>query len=231
MVGAVAAQSARQISGIVTDISGNPLPEARLSVEGRTTLVVVADSRGRFEIPDLPAGVFTIRATLAGFRTQTQSVSLREQRRASIKFVMPIDLLIEAQMPLLEPAEAVRRAAVIARVRLDGLAPPIPCAELVVVSAVHEATVVEVWKGRVPSKIQILETGKDACVEGDRVVQAVSGIITSYRAGGDYIVLLSGKGTRFGGLDHLRRRLGLARGHNNRRVVPARSAGLARQRR
>lgn len=196
----VAPQGAGHISGTVTDSSGNPLPDARITIEDRTTPGVVADSRGRFEIPDLPAGVYTVRATLPGFRTQSRSVSLREQRRAAITFVMTVDVLIEAQIPLLEPFEAVRRADAIVRVRLDGLAPPLPCAELVVVSAVHEATVLEVWKGRVPPKVQILEIGKGACVEGGRHIQALSGIITSYRSGGEYIVLLSGKGPRFGGL-------------------------------
>jgi hypothetical protein len=39
-----------------------------------------------------------------------------------------------------------------------------------------------------------------SCLEGDRIVGALSGPGTRYAIGSDYIVLLSGKRTRFAGL-------------------------------
>lgn len=196
----VAGQGPFSIKGVVTDVEGNSLPGAEITVEGRAAPVILADSRGAFEISNLPAGAYAVRATLPGFRPQTLSVPLQRRLRAPIKFVLTIAVLIEAPIPLPAPREALRRADAIALVRLEGLAPAVPCADLVVVSAVHDATVLEVWKGKVPAGIQILETGKGACLEGGRRVEALSGISTSYRVGAEYVVLLAGKGTRFGGL-------------------------------
>jgi hypothetical protein len=198
--GSVAAQDLFRINGIVTDTGGSPLPGAEIVVEGRAAPAVVADARGAFEIPNLPPGVYSVRVTLPGFRAQTQTVRLQGRLRRPIKFVLRVGTLITAQIPLLDPKDAARRADAIAVVRLDGIAPPLPCAELVVVSALHNATVLEVWKGKLPKQIQILETMSGSCLEEGRTVGALSGPGTRYPIGSDFIVLLSGRGTRYGGL-------------------------------
>jgi hypothetical protein len=151
---AVAGQELFRINGIVTDTEGSPLPGAEIVVEGRPAPAVLADARGAFEIPNLPPGVYSVRVALPGFRAQTQSVRLQGRLRRPIKFVLQVGVLIEAQIPLLDPKDAVRQANAIALVRLDGIASPLPCAELVVISSLHNATVLEVWKGKLPKQMR-----------------------------------------------------------------------------
>ncbi len=191
---AIAAQELHRIAGVVTDTEGSPLAGAVIAVIGRPTATpVVADAVGAFEMSDIPSGTYTVQATLAGFRPQTQSVQLRARRVASpIKFVLRVGVLIEALVPLPEPREVLRGADAIARVRLEGIAASASCSEQTVVSAVPNASVLDVWKGKLPAKIQILETSRGACIDGDRVVVALSGLVSAYAVGSEYIVLLSG---------------------------------------
>ncbi|MGH9220973.1 MAG: hypothetical protein ACRD1W_16830, partial [Vicinamibacterales bacterium] len=96
--------------------------------------------------------------------------------------------------------QAVRRAVAIARLRLDEVAPPMACADVVVISALHNATVIDVWKGELPEKIQILETEAGSCIEEDRSVGNYGRAKSRYEIGAEYVVLLTGPGPRFGGL-------------------------------
>lgn len=191
------------LTGVVTDSSGSPLPGAQITVEGRDGQIVTTDSRGAFEVPNLSAGPHVVRAGLPGFRTRTLQVSLPV---APLTFVLRLGLLSHPHYVLPDPEEAVRDASAIARVRLDALAPPMDCADLDVISAVHNATVLDVWKGQIPEAIQILESDAGACIEEDGSVAVYGRANSNYTISAEYIVLLSGTGPRFGGLgdgDHV----------------------------
>jgi hypothetical protein len=117
-----------------------------------------------------------------------------------LKFVLRLGLLAHPHYVLPDPEVAIRRSTAIGRVRLDGLAPPMNCAEFDVISALHNATVIEVWKGELPKQIQIVETEAGSCVEKDHSVTTHGGRNTAYDIGAEYIVLLTGPGPRFDGL-------------------------------
>lgn len=75
-VASVGAQTAGTISGVVLDPSGGPLPRVQLTVtqtQTGLTRAAVTDERGRYILPVLPAGSYTLRAEREGFRTITQT--------------------------------------------------------------------------------------------------------------------------------------------------------------
>jgi hypothetical protein len=202
--GAASAQERHRISGEVTDTEGNPLPGTTIRISGSSlSTQVLSDDAGRFEMRELAAGTYAVEASLAGFRKDTQSVQLGSRRRtASIRFKLRVGVLIEALFVVDEPRVALRKARAIALVRLEGIAPLESCTETTVISYLHHATVLDIWRGQVPRKIQISEPNRGSCVDGDRVVTALSGTVSSYPAGTDYVVLLtgSGKGNQYGTL-------------------------------
>jgi len=72
----LAAQSTGTVTGIVRDaVSGAPLPGAQVSVEG-TGVGGLANNVGRFLLLNVPSGQQTITATLIGYGTATQAVTV-----------------------------------------------------------------------------------------------------------------------------------------------------------
>ena len=64
------------LSGSVTDASGAIIPGAQVSVKNNGTGLskeVTVDSAGFYTVPNLPAGVYEVRVTAAGFATAVQS--------------------------------------------------------------------------------------------------------------------------------------------------------------
>ncbi|MBN1894702.1 carboxypeptidase-like regulatory domain-containing protein, partial [bacterium] len=57
-----------KITGFITDVSTKePLPGANIIIEG-TSLGAATDLNGRFIILNVPPGLFTVRATMMGYR-------------------------------------------------------------------------------------------------------------------------------------------------------------------
>src|SRR5688500_20191482 len=58
------------LRGIVTDTSGAVLPGATVELAGAAgTQTVVADGNGQYRFPALTPGVYTLKASLDGFKT------------------------------------------------------------------------------------------------------------------------------------------------------------------
>src|SRR5262245_17319584 len=104
-----------ELQGIVKDPSGAVLPGATVtafhlssgfSSERRT------DDRGRFFIPALPVGEYSVRVALEGFKAVTQSgLLLQVGQRLEVPIVLPIGLQSEsvtvtAIAPLLQISNA-----------------------------------------------------------------------------------------------------------------------------
>jgi hypothetical protein len=62
------------IEGTVADERGRPLPGVMVSALGVTSAIAVTDGRGRFSIPALPSGAYTVRAHLSGFAPSRRQV-------------------------------------------------------------------------------------------------------------------------------------------------------------
>jgi hypothetical protein len=62
------------ISGVVTDPSGAVIPNASITVKNTQTGLQrsdVSDSQGRYTIPQLPPGIYSLKATSSGFAEMT----------------------------------------------------------------------------------------------------------------------------------------------------------------
>jgi Carboxypeptidase regulatory-like domain len=69
------AQFASSIEGTVTDSSGAIVPGATVTVlneDAGTEQSVTTTSAGYYRVPALPAALYTVRATLSGFKTVVQ---------------------------------------------------------------------------------------------------------------------------------------------------------------
>ena len=80
--GAAFAQSnTGSITGVVTDVNGAVVPSAAVTVTNQGTnekRTVQSDGEGRYEVPALPNGIYTVEATAQGF----QSTSIKDLRLA-----------------------------------------------------------------------------------------------------------------------------------------------------
>jgi len=68
------------ISGVVLDESGAPVPGATIRAESKTLprpLETVSDSSGRFQMLNVPIGQYTITTSLAGFNTLKQALEVK----------------------------------------------------------------------------------------------------------------------------------------------------------
>jgi TonB-linked SusC/RagA family outer membrane protein len=81
-----AAQGTGTLQGTVTDAqNGGPLPGVRVSVDG-TTLGVVTEADGRYELRNVPAGTRTLRAARIGYTTGQQQASVAAGGTATVNF-------------------------------------------------------------------------------------------------------------------------------------------------
>ena len=87
------------LSGVVTDQQGAVLPGVTVVAVHEPTgtkYETISGSDGRFQIPNVRVGPYTVTAALSGFKDQTESntsVSLGEER--ALNFKMPIATLSE----------------------------------------------------------------------------------------------------------------------------------------
>ena len=76
LVGPVGAQENASISGTVTDGSGGALAHAKIEVKSQETGAEregVADENGRYSIPSLRVGTYSVTASIPGFKSATKS--------------------------------------------------------------------------------------------------------------------------------------------------------------
>ena len=85
------------VGGLVTDAQGLPLPGVTITVasnQGDRTIVTQPD--GRFFLPFLTPGTYTVRAELAGFRAaEQQGVEVRLGQRAELNLTLQVGAVTE----------------------------------------------------------------------------------------------------------------------------------------
>ncbi|HKT80847.1 MAG TPA: TonB-dependent receptor [Vicinamibacterales bacterium] len=69
------------VEGVVANEKGQPLAGAIVSATGEIAAFAVTDDDGRFELRDLPAGAYVLRARLSGFTSQSQPVTVHDNAR------------------------------------------------------------------------------------------------------------------------------------------------------
>jgi iron complex outermembrane receptor protein len=76
------------ITGRVTEVSaGDPLPGANVVVEG-TTFGAAADADGNFIILNLPAGTYTVTASVIGYTPMSQGVTVLAGETVTMTFTL-----------------------------------------------------------------------------------------------------------------------------------------------
>jgi len=85
------------ISGTVVDATGGVMPSVQVSVAGEIDKrSATTDASGRFEIPNLLPGSYTIKAELTGFKTTTvSSVMVNVGKATTMRLVMQVGNIVE----------------------------------------------------------------------------------------------------------------------------------------
>src|SRR6185503_17682311 len=94
------AQSVGSIAGTVVDSSKAGIPGAVVTARHEGTSAVrevVTDVAGRYSMPLLPIGSYTVAVTMTGFRTQERSkVVLEVQASLTLDFALELSAISEA---------------------------------------------------------------------------------------------------------------------------------------
>lgn len=97
------------VTGQITDAtSGAPLNGAQVSVDG-TTRGALTNAAGRYLIPGVPAGTYTVRVTYLGYRTVEQSVTVTSGASAVQDFGLEISAVTLDEVVVTGTAGAVSR--------------------------------------------------------------------------------------------------------------------------
>ena len=87
-VGAVARAQQGTVAGRVTDqASGQPLVGARITIVG-TSLVTSSRAEGRYQIPNVPPGQVTVRASLIGYAAASRSTTVGRGDTATVDLML-----------------------------------------------------------------------------------------------------------------------------------------------
>jgi hypothetical protein len=99
------------IFGVVQDQSGGVLPGATVTVRNVDTgleRTIVTDGQGRYRVPNLPVGTYSVEATLSGFQNVVRSgINLTIGREADVTFALGVGELtdtveVTGEAPLVE---------------------------------------------------------------------------------------------------------------------------------
>ena len=100
------AQNTAAIAGAIRDATGAVVPGATVTATHAATRAersVVSDAEGRYQIAALPAGRYDVRVSLAGFRTETQTVDAAANTTAD--FTLGVELQEQIVVTALRRAE------------------------------------------------------------------------------------------------------------------------------
>lgn len=141
------AQAPAEITGRITDDAGAPLPGTRVSasLHGREH-TAVTDAEGRYRLLNLAPGDYLVDAYLAGFeRTTSRRVACHAGLATTVDLTLKPACLDESVRVELGLADAIRRATLIARIRIKASDGHARCPTTrTCVCVVHAADVVEV---------------------------------------------------------------------------------------
>ena len=98
------------VSGTVRDSSGAPVSGAEVRVDG-TSIHVLTDALGRFELPGVPAGGRTIRALLLGYRSTTRAIMLEAGATLSLDITLERSVIPMAGVEVMLGSRARHTAA------------------------------------------------------------------------------------------------------------------------
>lgn len=185
------------LTGNVVDVTDAAVPGATIRISGPAVATTVSDEQGRFHFNGLAAGSYALSVSLAGFRTQTTTIEVGLSPVSPLIVRLRTQPLHEVDWVVPRPIEAYRQAAAIAHLRIDRTLPFGPCGDAQAVTAYHDASVLRVFKGRVPTIIRFEQEGAGRCSEARKWYE---GSERPYRGGEEYVVFLTERRGGFGRL-------------------------------
>jgi hypothetical protein len=186
------------LSGRVLDAAGRPVAGATVRISGPdVSASLVSDRTGRVRLPDVAHGPYVLTVSLAGFRTQTLNVHVDSSANPEWVVTLTTGVLSEVLWAVPPPVDAYRMAAAIAHLRIDGTRPSGPCGDAHVVTSLHEASALRIFKGQVPPSVRLHQEAAGRCSERG---QWHEGIERPYRAGEQYVVFLTERANGYGRL-------------------------------
>ncbi|MEO1254295.1 MAG: carboxypeptidase-like regulatory domain-containing protein, partial [Bacteroidota bacterium] len=72
------------ITGTISTTDGNPLEFATLALEG-TNLGAISNKSGQFTIENVPAGTYTLIASIVGYQTIERELTITSEQTATLK--------------------------------------------------------------------------------------------------------------------------------------------------
>lgn len=85
------------INGVVTDEAGRPIEGVGVGIDQTTAqgpireILPVTNEEGKFAWPALPPGTYTLRASKSGYKSQTQTVEVKDDETAKVEFKLQRD--------------------------------------------------------------------------------------------------------------------------------------------
>jgi hypothetical protein len=190
--------SGSTLAGRVSDATHAPVPGATVHISGAgRSASTVSDVAGRFRFDGLAGGSYVVTVSLAGFRTQSFTVRVDSSAREELQVTMRTGVLAEILWVAPEPADAYRRADAIAHLRIDSTRLYGACGDDIAVTSEHAASVLRVFKGRLPPTIQLHQESAGRCRE---LTNWIEGFEAPYRVGEEYVVFLTERADGFGRL-------------------------------
>lgn len=197
-VSAVLQLQSAALTGRVVDATGSAVPGATVRIAGTGgTATTVSDRLGLFRIDGIVGGPYLLTVSLPGFRTHTTTVHVDSSAGPEVIVTLTTGILSEVVWVVPQPADALRMAAAIAHVRIDGTRRYGPCGDAAVVTAHHDASVLRVFEGRLPAAIRLRQEAAGRCSE---LGNWHEGGEEPYRAGEEYVVFLTERPDGFGRL-------------------------------
>ncbi|HEY8548585.1 MAG TPA: carboxypeptidase-like regulatory domain-containing protein, partial [Vicinamibacterales bacterium] len=103
------AQQVGSVAGQIVDRASNqPLNGAHVTIDG-TNRAAISDGRGRFLIPGVPAGTYTIRVQYIGYQTASEEVTVTAGQTAQVRFALEVSAIALNEVVVTGTAGAVER--------------------------------------------------------------------------------------------------------------------------
>lgn len=116
------------IQGKVVDRSGGTMPGVTIAVTGADSQrTVVTDPGGSYRLTDLVPGRYSVRATLAGFCTETKdNVTVTDRQVADVQFMLMVAGLMDVSWITVDAPHDFRQADAVVYLRVDRVVGPRP---------------------------------------------------------------------------------------------------------
>ena len=187
------------ITGVVRDQANGVMPGAVITVTAADAAPrkVTANADGRYRVADLPAGVYRVRAELAGFRpSPAETVTVAGSGTVELHFALRIGFLEIADyvLPAGGARGALQKADVVLHLRITErlgprVLPPCECT----IDTLHRAQIIGVFKNTGPELVTggTLTFHQDQAGEWVEDGRTYRGQFAPYRTGDELIGLFS----------------------------------------